>query len=320
MALKLFKPGTISRTSYVARGWVGGVLYEKSLRTADGRVAKEGLRALVEKLTPKTPGRAETFAQAAQRYVDFRNPSHVDRQRIDAVVRQLGTRRLRDITPGDLHEMAVRMLPDAAPATRNRNALRPAITILHYAANAGLCPYLRVKTFKEPRPKTRAVERDLATALIEAAEPGPKRLLVTWLFCQGTRISDTLRVKWDDIDLDKGTVRVHVSKTDTVLVFPLHENVHRELLGLSAGDDPYVFPWRSRSSVRWLRELGQQVGVNFTAHMARHSLATWLAQDGAALRTIMDALGHADVHSSMRYQGSDVETVRAAINKVGRIA
>jgi hypothetical protein len=55
---------------------------------------------------------------------------------------------------------------------------------------------------------------------------------------------------------------------------------------------------------------------HFTAHMARHSLGTWLNEDGAGLRTIMEALGHADVHSSIRYQSADVEIVRAAINKV----
>jgi integrase len=56
--------------------------------------------------------------------------------------------------------------------------------------------------------------------------------------------------------------------------------------------------------------------LQFTAHMARHSLGTWLAEDGAALRVIMDTLGHADVHSSMRYQGPDIEVRRAAINRV----
>lgn len=314
MALKLIPPGKRG-PYYVVRGRIAGVLVEKSTGTADPREAHRRLKEL-DGAVKDTPSLGQiTFAQAAQKYVEFRNPTKVDRQRLDAVCRAIGSRRLREITAADLHGMANALGNGTTPATRNRNYLRPAVTVLHYAASAGLCPYLRVKTFKEPRPKTRALDHEAAIALLDAASPGPQRLLVTWLFCQGTRISDTLRVKWDDIDIEAGTVRIHVSKTDTVRVFPLHENVVVLLSGVSASSG-YVFPWRTRSGVRWLTSLAAGLGFHFTAHMARHSLGTWLNEDGAGLRTIMEALGHADVHSSIRYQGANVEIVRAAINKV----
>lgn len=316
MALKLIPPGKRG-PHYIIRGRRGGHLIERSTGTSNIKEARQRLRELEEAVgdTPKL-GQI-TFAEAARRYVEFRNPSVVDRQRLEKVCAYLGQRRLREITAGELHEMASRLGAGYAPSTRNRNLLRPATTVLHYAAQAGLCAYLRVRAFREARPQTRAVDRDAALALIAAAEPGPKRLLVTWLFYQGTRISDTLRVKWDDIDIEAGTVRIHVSKTDTVRVFPLHAAVRSELALVMPRDlHDRVFPWQTRSGVRWLRELGERVGVKFTAHMARHSLGTWLAEDGAALRVIMDTLGHADVHSSMRYQGPDIEARRAAINRV----
>lgn len=315
MALKLIPPGKRG-ASYVIRGRVGGVLIERSAKTSNLAQARSRLRELETQLGDVPTLGKITFAQAAQKYIEFRNPSIADRQRLEKVANAIGSRRLVDLNAAALHEVAGRLGLGLSPATRNRNYLRPAVTVLHYAAAAGLCPYLRVKTFKEARPKTRAVDREAALALIAAAEPGPQRLLVTWLFCQGTRISDTLRVKWDDIDIEAGTVRIHVSKTDSVRTFPLHGAV-RELLDVPRdATSVYLFPWRTRSGVRWLADLGKQVGVHFTAHMARHSLGTWLNEDGAGLRTIMEALGHADVHSSIRYQGANVEIVRAAINKV----
>lgn len=63
----------------------------------------------------------------------------------------------------------------------------------------------------------------------------------------------------------------------------------------------------------------QSLGLAFTPHMARHSLGTWLNAQGAGLKTIMAALGHADPKSSMRYQTADVEIVRQAGAKVGRL-
>jgi integrase len=241
VALKLIPPGKRG-PHYIIRGRRGGHLIERSTGTSNIKEARQRLRELEEAVgdTPKL-GQI-TFAEAARRYVEFRNPSVVDRQRLEKVVSVLGSRRLRDVTAGDLHDMASRLGEGNAAATRNRNLLRPAITVLHYAAQAGLCGYLRVKTFKEARPKTRALDAATALALVAAAEPGPKRLLVTWLFYQGTRISDTLRVKWDDIDIEAGTVRIHVSKTDTVRVFPLHDVVRRELATVPRVSER-VFPW-----------------------------------------------------------------------------
>jgi len=50
--------------------------------------------------------------------------------------------------------------------------------------------------------------------------------------------------------------------------------------------------------------------------MARHALGKALNDQGAGLRTIMAALGHADPRSSIRYQAPDIEVVRAATAKI----
>jgi len=44
--------------------------------------------------------------------------------------------------------------------------------------------------------------------------------------------------------------------------------------------------------------------------MARHSLGRWLNEADASLRTIMDTLGHAGIHSSARYQSTDIEVTQ----------
>ena len=142
--------------------------------------------------------------------------------------------------------------------------------------------------------------------------------MLVWLFRMGTRISDTLQVRWDAIDLQRQTVRLRIGKADNWTELPLHPELVELLAAIphaERADNPggRLFPWTQKSGVyRWLRPLVREMGVAFTPHMARHSLGTWLNEGGAGLRTIMGALHHRDPQSSIRYQMADVEIIRAA--------
>ena len=154
--------------------------------------------------------------------------------------------------------------------------------------------------------------------LIEAADGGAQKRLLTWLFFQGTRITATLKLDWSQIDLDRKTVRMFNAKGDRWEDFPLHKAVVAALVKVPEAErHTAVFPWSNRSSLRrWLPALATSVGVPFTPHMARHTLGTQLAASGASLATIMKALGHSQASSSLRYQSPDIEIVRAAAAKV----
>lgn len=319
MPLHLVPPGQRKGNRfYLARGSVAGRVYEFNTYTTDEKTARRRARELEAGIKAEQPAVAGkvTFAEAARRYVEFRNPARADRRRIDRVVREIGRRRLQDIRPADVHEIALRLAADYSPATRNREIVRPIVTILHHAADAGLCDWVRVRAFREPRAVTRALDPAAASALIAAARTADQRRLLVWLFFQGTRITDTLALTWADIDLSLRVVRLTVSKTGRLETFPLHEATLAELSHCEdrAGR---LFPWSNRSSLRrWLPQLCAEVGVSFTPHMARHTLGTMMAANGETLRAIMAALGHASAASSVRYQGADIEMVRAATARV----
>jgi integrase len=193
--------------------------------------------------------------------------------------------------------------------------MRLAAGVLHYAAENGMCAWLRVKLFKEARPKTRAVSRDIAGELVAAAPEGRHRLLLVWLFRMGTRITDTLRVNWDGIDLQRQTVGLRIGKDDNWTELPLHPELIELLAAIPEAErDGRLWPnWTQKTAVyRWLRPLAAELEISFTPHMARHSLGTWLNESGAGLKTIMGALHHRDPKSSLRYQMADVEIIRAA--------
>ena len=322
MALTLFAPGTRKGNRYwLVRGLHDGRRYEMSTKTADKAAARQFLRELERELAagrlPKA-GDVVSFAAAAELYCAWANPGKGDRVRIARIEAEIGRRAIADLRQADLVAAANRLFPDHSPATKNRWVIKPAAAILHYAARQGLCGWLRIEKFREARPQTRAVSLDLAGQLVAAAPAGPRRLVLVWLFRMGTRISDTLQVRWDAIDLQRQTVRLRIGKADNWTELPLHPELVELLAAIphaERADNPggRLFPWTQKSGVyRWLRPLVREMGVAFTPHMARHSLGTWLNEGGAGLRTIMGALHHRDPQSSIRYQMADVEIIRAA--------
>jgi integrase len=322
MPLKLVPPGERKGNPfYLVRGTFGGRRYEVSAKTTDPSAARAFKRDFEQTLGEnRLPARGEalTFERAVKLYEDYRDPSNRDRAFLKRIARVIGGKFVADIRQADLVGAANLLYPNLAPGSKNRAVMRPAATVLHYAAENGYCSWLRVRLFREPTPATRAVSMDTATVIVRAAA-GPQRLLLLWLFRQGTRISDALKVEWPRIDLGRGVVTYRIAKTDRWSEAPLHPellialaNVPEEERGL------YLFPWRTRSGVyKWLRPLAKRLNLRFTPHMARHSLGTWLNADGAGLRTIMSTLGHADPKSSIRYQSADIEIVRAAGRRLG---
>lgn len=334
MSLKAIPPGARKGNRYyVLRGTVDGqrveIATELPAGTAPGKLrgalqeAEREVRTRHAEHHIPRPGEDVTFSQAARLYAAWRDPNKADIARIARLETVLGRQLIQEIGQADLVAAAEALYPARPSSTRNREVLRPAAAILHYAADAKLMPWLRVRLFKEPKPKTRAVSIDTASALVQAAPAGPKRMFLVWSFRMGTRISDTLAVEWRNIDLPRQVVMMRIGKRDLDRVEkPLHPEVF-ELLASTPQEDRVgrLFPWGQKTGVyAWLRPLTRELGIAFTPHMARHSLGTWLNEDRAGLRTIMAALDHADPKSSIRYQSADVEIVRAAAARLAPLS
>jgi integrase len=309
-------------------GTVAGTRIRLRAQTNNPKLASEEAAALEADLLrtqwhgAATPpqGKLITFEKAAALYQAFRRPKLPEQKRLVKVVDALGHRRVTEITHADLVAAANKLFPGGSPSSLNRNFMDVAAAVLHYAASNGYCEWMRVKKFAHPRPLPRAARIDAIETLINATE-GRRQLLLIWLWHQGMRISQTINLTWDDIDLERGTVRFFDAKGPRWRTFPLHEAVFARLRQIPAEKRAgRVFPWSNRHNVyRWLRPLVRELGVTFTPHMARHALGTALNAQGAGLRTIMGALGHDDARSSMRYQAAEIEVVRAVTAKTPRL-
>lgn len=317
MPLTLIPPGTRKGNPfYLIRGTVNGRSVEVSAKTRNRREA-EGLAVELEAELRKSSVErtTATLSQAAALYIAYRNPRRADRQFIDRVVAVAGERLLSSIRQHDIVALADLLYPGRANETKNRQVFRPLAAILHYAADSDLCAYLRIKILPERRPQPRALPREAGEALIAAAE-GPVKTLLIFLFRQGWRISDALRLEWTHVNLPERTALYRISKTDDWKVAPLHDEVVARLR-VEPRIGPHVFPWRDKSRVyRILKPLREATGIHFTPHRARHSFATWLVEAGAEMTDLMEAGGWRDPKSVARYGRPGRERVRSMINSV----
>lgn len=258
-----------------------------------------------------------TFGQATELYLEYRDAPKKDRDALKRIVGMIGTAQLGEIRQHIIFETAIALYPNGTAATRNRQAIGLIASVLHYAAENDLCPYIRVRKFKEKAPEPRSIAKEEAEKLIAGAAHPRLKLLLIFLFCQGWRISDAVALRWEDIDFDAQTARYHIRKIDEWRMMPLHARV-LAMLAPVAEPTGRIFPWKDRHSVYGVvRALCKNTGVQFTPHMARHSFATWLVNDGVTLPEIMEAGGWRDHKSVLRYARVDQARARRTINRIG---
>lgn len=322
MFLKLCSPSSRNRKYWTVRGTYKGQRYDRStgqtVRSKAQEVAEQFEREIREH---EIGGESVTFEGAARAYIDFRKPSDRDRKWLEEIIDHIGYRPIKKITQHEIVAVANNFYPRETSASKNRAIIRPFAAVMHYAAKNKWCDWLRVETFREPTPETRYVGPDVEKALHMAlrgkgiSNRVNKRLALVWLFNQGSRISDMLNVTYEDIDFRRGIIRHHISKSDRYEEFPVDPVILRFLKSQKVKTG-YIFLWRTRHAVnKWVREINKRAGVHFTPHMARHTLGKRLNDSGVALKTIMQILGQKDPKSAMRYQTTDIETMRRA--KIG---
>jgi integrase len=216
-----------------------------------------------------------------------------------------------------LREARDRLAPGRAPATVNRylSALR---SCWNWGRAAGLVPADHVwpprLLLPEPKGRTRSLSDAELAALLDAAkqESPTMHAAVVVSLATGVRQSELLRLQWSDVDLDRNTLRVQLSKngeTRAVYLPSAAVAVLRELKRAPVVHAKHVFLRADGSPMdktaleyRWRRCVRPLAGLaDFRWHDLRHSCASFLAASGASLLEIGHVLGHRSPSVTQRY-------------------
>lgn len=137
------------------------------------------------------------------------------------------------------------------------------------------------------------------------------------LYAAGLRVSELIKLKLQDVNLEAGYVRVF-GKGSKERIVPIglyaqqkiqdYLNINRKTL-LKNWVSPYLFvaragkPMSRQGFWKLLRRYAQQAGLHkkITPHSLRHSFATHLLEGGADLRAVQVMLGHVDISTTQIY-------------------
>ena len=136
------------------------------------------------------------------------------------------------------------------------------------------------------------------------------------LYATGLRVSELIRVKFDDIVLDGGFLRT-IGKGSKERIVPFGDAARDAIVAyiengrshFNKHNDLHLFlSNRGRPMTRqsfWIKitKYARQAGIqsHISPHVLRHSFATHLLENGADLRSVQMMLGHSDISTTQIY-------------------
>jgi integrase len=187
-------------------------------------------------------------------------------------------------------------------------------------------PCRRVTKRREPRGRVRYLSEEERGRLLGACLRSKNRRLyplVLLALSTGARCGELLRLRWADVDTEKGVAIVHESKNDERRALAITGpalSVLRDLRGVRRPDSDLVFvtsrgaaTFPQRSWTNALRTAGID---DFRFHDLRHSTASYLAMSGATLAEIAEVLGHRTLAMVKRYSHLSADHVLKVVAKM----
>jgi type 1 fimbriae regulatory protein FimE len=135
-------------------------------------------------------------------------------------------------------------------------------------------------------------------------------------YTHGLRVSELVSLRWDQIDLDAGTLRIYRAKHGRDATHPIPGAEIRDLRRLkreSTSDFVFVSrlggPMTPRAFAQMIAKTGVSAGLGpVNPHSLRHACGYKLASDGRDMRTVQHYLGH------RRMQSTEIYTEAAPTN------
>ena len=170
---------------------------------------------------------------------------------------------------------------------------------------------------QEP-PKPRPLPNGMADvdAMINHAKDignGRAAVLVTLMGKVGLRVSEAIAVMPCDIHND-GTISV-AGKGSKKRILPLSEQVYEYLDGWAASyhDGESIVGMANSTARARITQIGEDLDMEVASHDLRATFATDLYRRTKDIVVVQRFLGHADVKTTQRYIGIDLDEMRAAL-------
>ncbi len=168
---------------------------------------------------------------------------------------------------------------------------------------------------KDVRPREYLTDSEVERLMKAAAKTGRHghrdSTLILVTYRHGYRVSELTALRWDQVELDSGSLHVSRIKKGTPSVHPIRGPEIRALRRLKRDypETPYVFvterkgPLTDSAVRKMIARAGEVAEFEFPVHphMLRHATGYKLANDGHDTRAIQQYLGHKNIQHTVRY-------------------
>jgi len=244
----------------------------------------------------------------------------------------LSDREPKGLVPLDVDRLRIKMLKTHKPATV-RNALELLRRIVNYGVKKQLCEGLSF-TIQMPEvynEKTEDLTPEQLGRLLDAMDEDPNIQVANFMrmaLFTGMRRGELFKLKWNDIDFDRGFIAIKDPKGGPDQKVPLNDAA-RQLLDTHPRTEGslFVFPGRAggqrtdiKKSVNRIKERAGLPKDFRACHGLRHVYATMLASSGQVdMYTLQKLLTHKSPAMTQRYAHLRDEALKNASNLAGDI-
>lgn len=312
-----------------------------------GRIAS-GEDISAERIKAK---RSETIADLCERFISdyaevYKKPRSIrtDRANIENhVLPLIGNLKVAEVTRSDMHRLkddvskgkSARKLKARPRGRRNiKGGNGIANRVMALMSKMFACavdwelrsdnPALGIRKFKEQR-RDRFLDADEIHRLTKALNKADDELLeypsavnaIRMLMYTGLRLTEVTLLEWEDVNFERGTIRLKDSKTGGRIV-PLNslaldvlksqkEHSSCDLVFESIRDDAPIALTRPWYRIREMADIDSTANL----HCLRHTFASWAVMNGQSLSQVGALLGHKSAQTTLRYADHATDALRS---------
>jgi len=234
-----------------------------------------------------------------------------ERRRLQYWVDKIGHKKVSEVSKFDVMEAFNQLPQKLSNATKNRykSAISSVFSYAVRTYDLSVNPVSFIQSLRENNERVRYLSNNEKDRLLNECQHSNWNklyLIVLMSITTGARKGELERLKWSDIDFDRGLAYVYQTKNGEPRVLPLTKQVLTEM-GSVDKEAELIFnssikpnkPYEFRKE--WIKALKRADIKDFRFHDLRHTCASYLAQNGASLLEIADVLGHKQIQMTKRY-------------------
>ncbi len=326
----------------------GGKLHEEKVgrQYADDMTAARAARIRGERIENKRKSRKEireerkavkwTFAKLWEQYQES-NPDlkaiAADKSRWACYLEEaVGKKEPRELVPLDVDRLRITLTKEKSLTTACR-VLELLRRLVNFGVKKSLVAPLpfKIRLPKQNNMKTEDLTPDQIKALLKAIAEDPDTIagdMMTLALLTGMRRGELFKLKFADVDFERGFIRIVDPKGGQDQTIPLNDAARAVLKARKAdSESPYVFPSRTGGhrveigkSIRRIKTAAKLPEDFRPLHGLRHVYASMLASSGKVdLYTLQKLLTHKSPSMTMRYAHLRDETLKRASDLAGEI-